>query len=361
MKNNDNWRFKRNWLEALLLFLGVLAVCGRGVSEELDEFGLPAVKFEQLDKKSSALTYSEGLNATDDSEEAMVTKIYNLPMNFVSMWPRLDPDENGTEIRHKIHTVRGLLQYFGVVFESGAHAIYDAKTSRLIVRQTVPEMKKIDTYIATVTAQSRSERASINVRIEVYELKVKDVAKLLNAAESLADHSVQWQAVLLLLEKGEARLLSNVTLIARSGQSAKFSDVQEFNYAANSQHGKHQGEAGVTMFEIQEVGTIFEIKPKINASDGSVDLAFSFELLSAPPAMKKGVGLVSDKGKGIELEGPKFRFKGLVENISIADGSVRIIGSWLPSGKPEYENEKSMCIAFLKVDVQSIFPSDTNK
>jgi len=253
-----------------------------------------------------------------------------------------------------------VLEAYGVVFGPGTSVFFGGGTSQIIVRQTGKEMKKVEAYMDQFMAQISRSARTISVRVEIYELPATRALKFQQDAESNADHNAAWKSILQLVNDGTARFVTSATVLSHSGQRAKFSDVQEVIYAVEfdwKDLRKQDKRAG--LFDTRDVGTILQIDPAIGEDGESIELAFAFEHHSAPPTEKRVTITIPGEAQPVEVVTPVFHTKKITSKFTLASGAVRIIGAWRPTGKPEFEAQDLMQIAFLKVDLQPVFSTKT--
>lgn len=104
-------------------------------------------------------------------------------------------------------------------------------------------------------------------------------------------------------------------------------------------------------FDTRLVGTIFEIDPVLGADDNTIDISFHFEHHTAPPEQEMTQIRLPDTESNIEFPLPVFHSKSITTQITMQNGTTRIIGVYRPSGMAQYQQEKSMEIVFLKGNV----------
>ena len=102
-------------------------------------------------------------------------------------------------------------------------------------------------------------------------------------------------------------------------------------------------------------GTMLEVDPIIGADDVTVDLNVFLEHHTAPPTMHPITLASPDKGTVLTtVEMPEFHCKRLTTQMTMRANTVKLIGAWRPTGKPELENSQLMQVAFLRVAMQKI-------
>lgn len=342
-----------------LVMVGLLGGCTGEKEEVVDEFGLPEVEFGKLaaEVRATALSTDGKSSVPDDDPDELHTNIYVVPPGFLSS-PVGEKTSAGPFAEDNRRTAKEVLESYGVVFGPGAAVITGGATSQLIVRQTAEQMRLVEGIIQSLKMSDWSQQ-TINLRIEVYELSAAQAMSFLEESESKADHSAEWAKLLQLRNMGSVRFVTNAMILSRSRQRAKYSDVKEVLYVTDfdwQNPGKSKEISPV--FQTREVGTILAVDPTLNKDGQIVDLAFAFEHHSAAPEQKKVKVAIPGTDQTMEVTTPVFHAKKITSKLSLADGAVRIIGVWRPTGKPEFETEDLMHIAFLKMDLQPVFPNE---
>ncbi|MFV1996253.1 MAG: hypothetical protein ACC661_12525 [Verrucomicrobiales bacterium] len=340
-----------------LALAGMLCGCGGGKapevsrdaesatdapSEKVDEFGLPEIVIWRQDPRKATDRGSAGereKNAEDDADAGKLrTSVYPAPPIFLMK-------------REKTPTAREVLESYGVVFGPGASAKYKPQTSEVFVRQTAEQLELVD---AALDLEGGGTVHLINLRVEIYELPALHALKLQHSAEGEVDHTGEWQAALRLMGEGTARFVTSATILCRSGNRSKFTDMREVIYAADfNWQNPEKPKAILPVFETREVGTIFEVDPLHNEDGETIDLNFVFEYHSAPPTEKMVTLAIPGTTQPVEVSVPVFHAHKITTQLTMKSDSVRLIGAWRPTGKPEFEADDLMQLAFLKADLQS--------
>lgn len=351
-----------------LAMLGLLSACGgkhgESEGEEVDEFGLPEVNFGKLaeELESAVAKSNEDKRMPDGDPDDIYTNVYVVPPTFLSSGQsgavEEDPFADNGATRVKGRTAKDVLESYGVVFGPGTAVITGGGTSQLMVRQTADQMAIIEKILETLKRQVWSDN-TINVRVEIYELPALQALEYQQNAESEVDHSAQWKEVMQLTKKGGARFVKSATILSRSGQRSKFSDVEEVIYVSDFEWQNPEKLKAISpLFQTREIGTILEVDPSFDGSGEKIELAFSFEYHSAPPTTKKVMLAIPGTDRSIEIKTPIFHAKKITSKFTLRNGAVRIIGAWRPTGKPDFEVRDLMHIAFLKVDAQAVYPTE---
>ncbi|MCB1088473.1 MAG: hypothetical protein KDM63_15655 [Verrucomicrobiae bacterium] len=177
-----------------------------------------------------------------------------------------------------------------------------------------------------------------------------------SAAES-ADNTGEWEAVLRLVGSGEGRFVTSLTLPASNGQRAKCVDAEERIFVSDFDWENRETKDSITpVFDMREVGTIFEVDPVLSDDRRTVDLKLSFEHHSAPPTLAMTTVTLPGGSQPVEVATPVFHAKKIVTQLSMKFGETRLLGLWRPTGKPEFESRDVMHVAFLMADLNTVLP-----
>ncbi len=359
--SDRNDRSLANWWPGILslILMSLLSACGgkenAGTGELLDEFGLPEVDFGEIELVEGA---SKKGNIPDVDSDALYTNVYLVPPSFFSFRKEKKTNEKDPfgEITWKGMTTKEFFEAQGVVFGPGTAVIFGGYASEIFVRQTAEELKKVDAYFDELHAQLNREARSINVRIEIYEISSTQALRFLEDSKSSADHKTEWESAVNMTDKGSARFVTSITALSRSGQRTKSSDVREVIFLSDFDWQNPEKPKAISpVFQSRDVGTILTVEPQLTTEGEGVDLAFAFEHHSAPPGEKKVRVTMPGSDRSFEVVTPIFHAKKITSKFTLANGAVRIIGAWRPTGKAEFEADGLMHIAFLKIDVQPVF------
>ena len=241
-------------------------------------------------------------------------------------------------------SAKGILEEKGIDFPKGTKAELDWETGILTVAHNPEGMLLIEAYIDNIS--SRAERA-LQWQVEIYRLPALLVLQLQDSSSKYPNHAPERDAVLKLVKKAQAKLVTSLSLECRSGQRAKFEDGQEYRFIDHYEWQKDSDKV-LPVLATRIVGTVFEIDPVLGVDDSTVDVSFSLEHHTAPPEHTTTQIRLPDSENNIEFSLPVFHSKSITTQITMASGTTRIIGVYRPSGKAEYEEQDLMEIAFLK-------------
>jgi hypothetical protein len=236
-------------------------------------------------------------------------------------------------VAEKSSAARGILETMGVPFEAGADVSYDDESSMLTVTNTRAALEMTSVVISEHAEPSVTRTA---IRTEIYEVTSLQALQLLESAASEFDHAPERAAIFEAVQKGSAQLIASHSLATRFGQRAKLGDIFSHTF-------KLDPAGDTTEFETVEVGTILECEPTTRYG-GMISLNFALEHHTADPEMVKVPGGVI---------APRFHSKRIQTNILVIDGGYKLIGTWRPTGKPEYSEKDVQHLVFVTASVQA--------
>ncbi len=317
-------------MKALILFVLVgFSLIGGSVADEERKL--------EIERKSHTVPLAKldpGLPAGSIKiGKDLYRSIYRIPPDFCEK-----PEDDGTTTT--VSPVE-VFERFGIVFGEGASAVYHAENSLLTVTNNAENMEMVEILIG---GGCFFDSRHINVRTEIYELPVLQVLQLLESAEAEGDHTPEREAVLKAVRAGSAKLVGVHSLVSLPGQRAKIEDVDEAQIPAEIYPGdpeKGEGPVGV-LLDVRKFGTILEAEANLDRHD-DISLSISLEHHTAPPEMKVVTG---------EAKAPQFFVKSITTSVMVHAGQFLILGTWKPTGKPEYAGRGLMHVVFLHASIQ---------
>lgn len=120
-----------------------------------------------------------------------------------------------------------ILEEAGIDFPEGSKAEYDWNTGILTVAHNPEGMLQIEAYIDNITS---SALRTLQWQLEIYRLPALLIMELQQSASNQSDHTPERDAVLKLVHKNQAQLVTSLSLECRSGQRAKAADGIEHRY-----------------------------------------------------------------------------------------------------------------------------------
>lgn len=282
--------------------------------------------------------------------DLLFTKNYIVPPDFLTSVPEgsamPDPFASPPPTRK---TAQEILESFGVVFGAGASATYHPGSSQIIVRNTSSQLELVDALVQT---SHRTSTQQMTIRVEIYQLPALVALNLEQNAATEADHTPGWENVIRMVGRGEATFVTSANVIARSGQRSRAEDMFESNYTDYRPVDPEKKDRVIPVFETHQIGTIFEVDPVLGPDNKIIDLNLTLEHHSAPPTYRTVSVKFADSEQIFNLPAPEFHVKKITTQLTMKEGNVKLIGAWRPTGKPEFQANDLMQIAFLKIDIQ---------
>ncbi|MCF6311163.1 MAG: type II and III secretion system protein [Verrucomicrobiales bacterium] len=318
--------------------------------------GLTTPLFSQelkIERKQHLVSYlqdgDEILKRWIKSGNGLYEARFIVPSTFLNLQelPPIDPFANETpkEQADAINkNAKKVLIQAGLVFGEGSSVSYDLPHSMLTVVQTPDQLELCEAYLSGGCHLTYQQ---ISVRAEIYELPSRLALQLLESCEDQGDHTPERNAVRQLMKQGDAKLIALPSILSRSGQRSKIIDAYEVPFLANALPQKDvKAKKTPQPLEItsRPVGTLFEVDPVLGADNWTIDLSFQLEHHTGPPEFID----VSD-----QLKTPVFHNKEITTQVTLLKESYLLIGTWKPTGKPEYENSDLMHVIFLTANVQN--------
>lgn len=256
-------------------------------------------------------------------------------------------EAEGEGIGPKKRTAQDVLEEAGLDFPEGTSASLNWRLWQLKVTHNSAGMAFVETYMASISGKAEKQ---MRYRVEIYRLPSLLVLELQESADHQNDHSPERNAVLKLAKKGQAKLITSVTLDSRSGLRSSFEDATEYRYLERYEYQEKSKET-MPIFQTRLVGTIFAIDSVLGTNEFTMEADFSLEYHTAPPTQQKTQIYLQDTKGSVAVTLPTFHFKKISTSLSTISGTTRIIGTCRPTGKPEYEKEDLMDVVFLRSDV----------
>ncbi len=255
-----------------------------------------------------------------------------------------DPFADTNEITIK-QNPKKYLEEIGVSFGKGNKVNYNQKNSILTVIQSSEQLKLIEAYFSM---GCRRIPKRISIRTEIYQLPSSLAVKLIESCTGQSDHHSERDAVLRLVNEGEAKLVALTKIVSRSGQRSKLTDAYEVPFIQEIPQKKTADKkTPLPSFQIstRPVGTILEVDSVLGVDEWAIDLSLNLQHHTGPPEFIS----IND-----QIEIPQFHNKEITAQVTLSSGSYILIGSWKPTGKPEYENSELMHVVFLTANVQGL-------
>ena len=239
---------------------------------------------------------------------------------------------------------RPIFEHFGIPFPEGTAAIYHHDGERDVL--TITHHPGTIQEIKGILRPFLGLPSDVTLRFEFYEVPALLALRLEQSAAQHFDHTPEWKKLQNLIEESEIELLNTVTLQSRSGQRAKFEEGETVSYFAGYEKTESESKTEELLrpvFEERLVGTVIEIDP-VSGDEGIIDLNFSIEYHTAPAEFPE---VSRARSASFEASMPVFHEKRLLTSLGLRSGQKRLLASWTPTGKPEYEAKDVRHLVFL--------------
>ena len=150
------------------------------------------------------------------------------------------------------------------------------------------------------------------------------------------------------MKEGEAEFVSSANLQCRSGQRARYEDLITVMSVEDYQQEllpmKSDSKRIPPMkpeLAVRKVGTVFEVDPVLGPDNATVDLNLELVFHTAPPTESSMEVLFPDLKKPMKISVPEFHAREIKTQETMLAGTAKLIGSWRPTGKPEFEKRRS--------------------
>lgn len=268
-------------------------------------------------------------------------KIYTRTFKIIS-YACCPPDESHKNSKRR--SAKSILEEAGVRFPEGTSAIYIDHLGQLVVKHYPSGMELVEAYMESIYGKAEK---SMRYQIEIYRLPGVLAQQVQRSIERQVNHSPERDAVLKLVKKEQAQLISSIILDARSGQRAEYEDVREHRYL--QRYEWQDGiSAAVPVFEKRKVGTVFHIDPVLGTNEYSMTVDLLLEHHTAPPTSHTSQMFLPNNSKMVAVSLPVFHREIIRTQITTISGQTRLIGAFRPSGKGEYKKQDLMDLVFLK-------------
>jgi hypothetical protein len=281
-------------------------------------------------------------------------------------------------------TALDILRARGIVFPEGSSASFIPATSELVVRNTRENLQKLEDFIESIRDQ-----VPLNIAL-TFNIVQGDAAVMRQIeadTAAVADHTEVWRRVEAEMAQGHIRIVRSGWIETRSGQRATTSVGEERIHFAGATVGRLGGPtkssttssdkknapapqpaapvdssaqaaapAFTPEFEMELVGTKFEVDPVIGLDSKTVDLNFAIEHDTAPPTLHHEPVPAGADVNRIDAPGTDFHKAHITTAVTLTAGMTRLLGIWKPDAPAEGPNGDVLQAAFVKADLIKVEP-----
>ncbi len=284
--------------------------------------------------------------------KAWETRRFKVPPDFLSFGAAggaaLAADPFAAQSRKNLETQnlpiksdlsRDVLVASGVTFPEGAFAHYDRITSTLTVKNTVENLRLIESYTEELAKQGPKTVVMTSHLLEGPE------SLILGTIERCLpqnDHRDEMQRLFDLIPKSKVTSRGTLRLETKGGTRATAKQVTERTHI--TELGVNAD--GVPHFTVpkRDVGFVLEAEPTVGPDGTTVELGLDLHFDTQPPIEHREHLTDRATGKPIELPLTDFHTTKLQAGLTMLSGSGRLIGVW--RGK-----DKHLQALFITCDV----------
>lgn len=238
-------------------------------------------------------------------------------------------------------------------FPEGTSASYDAASEQLEITHNLAPFRRIEFILNQLRAHAEH---NVVLRVELYEFPAPLMLELGESAATHSDHTPEWNAVQRLVDDGDARQVSSLSIPTRSGQRGKATAGKSV-VCTDDYHWDETQEKFIPIEFQNFVGTQFEFDVVVGADYQTIDLNFQLEHHTSPP--EEGLAELTPPGSDtvVRLPVPVFHRHEITTQITTLSGHQNLIGMWRPSIPPSPDHLAEYAqVAFLKATVRSTDP-----
>lgn len=271
--------------------------------------------------------------ATSTKPGAWDTRSFRVPPDFLASSGRAESDRV---------TEADLLQAAGIPFPEGATARLNGTI--LTVKNTNENLDLIQDYVDEINKNSPK---AVVVTAHLAELPPAKAQHLLKACREEADHRKWLQQVVKWSQEGTAKTLASMRVETKGGSKAISKEVKERIHVTELGISD-QGVPRLTTVR-QESGTVFGVEPIVAPDGETVELSVTFHRELEPP--QEHAEQITDAGTGKPIRVPltDFHHAELSTELTMLDGSCRVIGAWKT-------HSDAIQVLFISCDVVPMIP-----
>lgn len=324
-------------MKKLLVIFGLLiaSLVSQGDEVEKNEFALSIDRKERTVQRD--IRNDEFPRWWIKRGEDLYEMTFQLSPNF------LEEFEAEKKRGEKIETLQDYLRNYGVEFTEKSSLNFDDETLQLKVIADSVNLDLLEALFDTGGALTGWIPKDISARVEIYELPQRQIDVLLESADLEGEHTPERNAVRQFVLNGGGKIVVSQQLRARPGAMGKTSDAIDVSFPLEAYLDKEAVEKEVIL-DTREVGTILRIEPNIGETH-TIELRLELEHHTAPPELRP----VTERTKA-----PAFHAKKIQTSVILESGNYLLVGTWRPTGKPEYEERELGHVVFLTASIQNV-------
>jgi len=201
---------------------------------------------------------------------------------------------------------------------------------------------------------------------EIIEISSIQYAKLMSEPMSSSNHTMLRNKLLKQVKAGEAKLISNHTIITRTGERATSKSIKELIYATEyepaeiypttNEEIKTKGgqivlPPNVTTFESRNLGTTLEVEPIFSEDEQIVDLTVRPETVKLT-----GYNVLSSwdtQLAKVNVQMPNIYTMQLNTSITTRDNQFNLVGTYSPETNGETDESRKL-LHFVRASILNV-------
>jgi phage baseplate assembly protein gpV len=272
--------------------------------------------------------------------KAWESRRFKVPPDFLATAAAGGPEPSASP-RYERVTAQDVLSAAGVSFPEGASATYDPITSTLIVKNTVENLRLIESYTEELV---KNGPKTLVLTAHLLDGPESLLRESLERSLTQTDHRGEMQRLFDSIATSKVTSLGTLRVESKGGTRATAKQTTEQT---------HVTEVGVNAEGIprltaprRDVGLVIEVEPTIGPDGITAEINLDLHYDTAPPKEHREHLTDRSTGKPIEVPLTDFYTTHLQTSLTMLDGSARLIGLW--PGK-----EQRLQALFITCDIVS--------
>ncbi len=214
-----------------------------------------------------------------------------------------------------------VLEAAGVFFPQGSAVVLDRKGGLLVVKNTEEQIQYVESFVASIE-QGASKQ--VIIRADLYEVPASQTATILRRTKVTGDDSVAVASIRNLAKKGEASLVSTISVVSQSGNRGKAESGKKHPYLTSYDFSK--GVDTPKHYSYNE-GTGLEVDPTLGADDVTMHINIHFYHSLEAPRFRTQEAVSPITGNTLEYQSPIANNAEWVTQFVMLDGQTKLIGT----------------------------------
>lgn len=274
--------------------------------------------------------------------------------------PFNDPFGDGSPLKSPLEILQGL----GVIFPKGSSTqILSSRPNFIILVSTTPTVMK---QVSRVIHESifGPGNMGLTFSLDIVQAERAFLEELASVGHSKYDQTTQWKLLNEAVQQQRATIEQTLFLRTISGQRVKLAAGTEFANLKEIETQKPPDDNSTVPASdpaeplklkatLRNVGVALELDPSIDEDKQNVHLSLQLDYDFAPPTIRPRSSNTPKERALLAGNLELHRFSINTATI-LADGAVRMVGLWKPSGKSSVEGKDLLQAAFLQVKINRL-------